>query len=110
MRTGLLSLLIIGLLSIGAVSVLGEDRMQSHYNASGQAVVTPVVRYHSYYGGPGWYVERGPRYYNYPYYNYPVPAYRYRAYVVPGPVYRYGSYEPFDFYYNGPRVRFGFGF
>jgi hypothetical protein len=119
MRSLLLSLMIIGLSFVNTAPALADDVVQSHnvttntayLNAtSDQTAVIPVARYYSYYGGPNWYAGRVyPRYRNY-YYNYPARPYPYRTYVVPGSVYGYSSYAPYDFYYSGPRVRFGFGF
>ena len=116
MRSLLLSLTIIGLLSVITSPAIAEDGWQSHNqattaaylnNATDQGAIVPVARYYSYYGGPGWCGYRSyPRYgaYYYPY-NYSYP---YQTYVYPGPTYGYGYYPPSDFYYTGRRGRLGF--
>jgi hypothetical protein len=118
MRALSVSLIIIGLSFVSAAPAIAENDVPMQNQSAiaypmistDQVAVTPVARYYTYYGGPGWYTERYyPRYRAY-YNGYPVRPYPYRTYVVPGPVYGYSNYAPFDFYYSGPRVRFGFGF
>jgi hypothetical protein len=115
MRSLLLSSIIIGLMSVFAAPALADDGWQSHNqtatayltNATDQGAIVPVVRYYSYYGGPGWYGYRYyPRYRAYysPYYY----SYPYQTYVYPGPTYGYGYYPPSDFYYHARRGRLGF--
>ena len=118
MRCLCLSLLIFGLLSVSTAPVLAENGVQSHdqiavsnlTNTSDQATVIPVVRYYTYYNNSGWYGARYYARYRPYYYDYSVRPYPYRTYRYPAPIYRYNYYTPFDFYYSGPRVSFGFGF
>ena len=118
MRSLLLSLMIIGLLFAFAAPAIAENGWQSHNqtatatylpNARADGAVIPVARF--YYGAPGWrgsygyrYYPRYGAYYNPYYYSYSYP---YPAYVYPGPVYGQ-SYYPYDFYYSGRRLQFGF--
>ena len=117
MRSLLLSLMTIGLIIAGTSSALADGPQAQNSapaaayltNAADHGAITPVARY--YYGRPAWRGRYGYRawpgygYYYLPYYARP----RTYTYFYPGYTYGY-SYYPFEFYYGGPRVQFGFGF
>ena len=119
MRCLCLSLLVFVSLSVSRIPVRADNGMQSRDQmtvispsyTSTQTAVIPVGRYYTNYNDdPGWHNTRYYSRYRPYYYEYSVRPYVYRPYGYPAPVYRYNYYAPFDFYYSGPRVRFGFGF
>lgn len=126
MKAAILSLLTLGLMSLGATSAFADDGNKADTlskslvtppAATTQNVIQPVQWV--YYGGPGVY-SGYPRYYwGRPYREYYPDGYRFYprryGYYYPGPVYRYDYYPSYagsniDFYFGGPRRGVYFGF